>query len=46
MFELMDGYSETAIIKVMGVGGGGGNAGRRGDRPPTAAREVDADRLL
>ncbi len=26
MFELMDGYSETAIIKVMGVGGGGGNA--------------------
>ena len=26
MFELMDGYSETAIIKVMGIGGGGGNA--------------------
>jgi len=26
MFELMDGYSETAIIKVLGVGGGGGNA--------------------
>ena len=26
MFELMDGYSETAIIKVIGVGGGGGNA--------------------
>ncbi len=26
MFELMDGYSETAVIKVVGVGGGGGNA--------------------
>ena len=26
MFELMDGYSETADIKVIGVGGGGGNA--------------------
>ncbi len=26
MFELMDGYSQNAIIKVMGVGGGGGNA--------------------
>jgi cell division protein FtsZ len=26
MFELMDGYSATAIIKVMGIGGGGGNA--------------------
>ncbi|HEX9877507.1 MAG TPA: cell division protein FtsZ [Gammaproteobacteria bacterium] len=26
MFELMDGFSETAIIKVMGIGGGGGNA--------------------
>jgi len=26
MFELMDGYSESAIIKVIGVGGGGGNA--------------------
>lgn len=26
MFELMDGYSETAVIKVIGVGGGGGNA--------------------
>jgi cell division protein FtsZ len=26
MFELMDGYSETAIIKVLGIGGGGGNA--------------------
>jgi cell division protein FtsZ len=26
MFELMDGYSETAIIKVVGIGGGGGNA--------------------
>jgi cell division protein FtsZ len=26
MFELMDGYSETAVIKVLGVGGGGGNA--------------------
>ena len=26
MFELMDGYSETAIIKVIGIGGGGGNA--------------------
>ena len=26
MFELMDGYSESAIIKVVGVGGGGGNA--------------------
>jgi cell division protein FtsZ len=26
MFELMDGYSQTAIIKVIGVGGGGGNA--------------------
>ena len=26
MFELMDGFSETAVIKVIGVGGGGGNA--------------------
>jgi cell division protein FtsZ len=26
MFELMDGYSETAVIKVLGMGGGGGNA--------------------
>ena len=26
MFELMDGYSETAVIKVVGIGGGGGNA--------------------
>ena len=26
VFELMDGYSETAVIKVVGVGGGGGNA--------------------
>ena len=26
MFELMDAYSQTAVIKVIGVGGGGGNA--------------------
>ena len=26
MFELMDSYSESAVIKVIGVGGGGGNA--------------------
>ncbi len=26
MFELMDTYSQTAVIKVIGVGGGGGNA--------------------
>jgi len=26
MFELMDAYSENAVIKVVGVGGGGGNA--------------------
>ena len=26
MFELMDAHSSTAIIKVIGVGGGGGNA--------------------
>ena len=26
MFELMDGYSESAVIKVIGIGGGGGNA--------------------
>ncbi len=26
MFELMDAYRENAVIKVMGVGGGGGNA--------------------
>lgn len=26
MFELMDNYSQTAIIKVVGIGGGGGNA--------------------
>jgi cell division protein FtsZ len=26
MFELMDGYSELAEIKVLGIGGGGGNA--------------------
>ena len=27
MFELMDAYSQSAVIKVIGVGGGGGNAG-------------------
>ncbi|HEX5515381.1 MAG TPA: cell division protein FtsZ [Gammaproteobacteria bacterium] len=26
MFELMDSYSQDAVIKVIGVGGGGGNA--------------------
>jgi len=26
MFELMDSYSQSAVIKVVGVGGGGGNA--------------------
>lgn len=26
MFELMDGHSQNAIIKVLGIGGGGGNA--------------------
>ena len=26
MFELMDAYSQSAVIKVVGVGGGGGNA--------------------
>ncbi len=26
MFELMDDYQESAVIKVIGVGGGGGNA--------------------
>ena len=26
MFELMDAYSQNAVIKVIGVGGGGGNA--------------------
>jgi cell division protein FtsZ len=26
MFELMDSYSQSAVIKVIGVGGGGGNA--------------------
>jgi cell division protein FtsZ len=26
MFELMDGYSQNAVIKVLGIGGGGGNA--------------------
>src|SRR5690606_37609784 len=26
-FELMDAYSQNAVIKVIGVGGGGGNAG-------------------
>ena len=25
-FELIDGFSENAVIKVIGVGGGGGNA--------------------
>ena len=28
MFELMDVDSQNAVIKVIGVGGGGGNAGR------------------
>ena len=27
MFELMEDHKEEAIIKVIGVGGGGGNAG-------------------
>jgi cell division protein FtsZ len=26
MFELMDAYSQNAVIKVLGIGGGGGNA--------------------
>ena len=26
MFELMDSYSQSAVIKVLGIGGGGGNA--------------------
>ncbi|MDH4274325.1 MAG: cell division protein FtsZ [Gammaproteobacteria bacterium] len=26
MFELIDGYTQSAVIKVVGVGGGGGNA--------------------
>ena len=26
MFELMDAYTQGAVIKVVGVGGGGGNA--------------------
>ena len=26
MFELMDAYSKNAVIKVLGIGGGGGNA--------------------
>ena len=26
MFELMDAYTQGAVIKVIGVGGGGGNA--------------------
>ncbi len=26
MFELMDGYRQNAVIKVLGIGGGGGNA--------------------
>lgn len=26
MFELMDAFSDNAVIKVMGIGGGGGNA--------------------
>ncbi len=26
MFELMDSYTQSAVIKVIGVGGGGGNA--------------------
>ena len=26
MFELMENHSEEAVIKVVGVGGGGGNA--------------------
>lgn len=26
MFELMDNYNQNAVIKVIGVGGGGGNA--------------------
>ena len=26
MFELMDSYSQTAVIKLIGIGGGGGNA--------------------
>ncbi|MGD9406843.1 MAG: cell division protein FtsZ, partial [Gammaproteobacteria bacterium] len=26
MFELMDSFSQNAVIKVLGVGGGGGNA--------------------
>ncbi len=26
MFELMDSFTQNAVIKVIGVGGGGGNA--------------------
>ena len=28
MFELVDAYSQNAVIKVIGVGGGGSNAPR------------------
>ncbi len=31
MFELVDATNQTAIIKVIGVGGGGGNAVEQGE---------------
>ena len=37
MFELMDAYSQSAVIKVIGVGGGGSNA-RKPSAEPRRAR--------
>ena len=50
MFELVDAYSQSAVIKVIGVGGGGGNdtakqgraSGRQG---PVHGRSSDAVEL-
>ena len=34
MFELMDAYSQSAVIKVIGVGGGGGVVRHDSSREP------------
>ena len=45
MFELMESQQENAIIKVIGVGGGGGRAGGRVAKGIRMAGRMGADRV-
>ena len=55
MFEIVENISQNAVIKVVGVGGGGGNAvrvcapchpGRRGSADPLAAAQERAGKSV